>query len=101
MARVILTASARRDLDEIWDYVAVENHSPVAADNLIDEIGRSLQLLADQPLSGESVDRLRENTRRIIVRKRFLVFYEIVSGEIRVLRILHGARLISREDLPE
>ena len=99
MPRIILTASARCDLDEIWDYVAVENQSPLAADNLIDEIGRRLQLLVDQPLSGESVDRLRKNTRRIIIKKRFLVFYEAVSGAIRVLRILHGARLISREDL--
>ena len=90
---------ARRDLDEIWDYVAVENRSPVAADNLIDEIGRRLRLVADQPLSGESVERLRKNIRRIIVKKRFLIFYELGSEGIRVLRILHGSRLISEEDL--
>lgn len=101
MARIVLTESARRDLDEIWDYVAVENHSPDAADNLMDEIGRRLKLVADQPLSGESVDRLRKNTRRIIIKKRFLVFYESDRGGIRVLRVLHGARLIGREDLQE
>ena len=99
MARILLTASAHRDLDEIWEYIAFENQSPDAADGLIDEIDRRLELVADQPLTGESVDRLRKDTRRIIVKRRFLVFYEVMDDGIRVLRVLHGARLIRPEDL--
>ena len=99
MPRIILSDSANRDFDEIWDYIAVENHSPGAADLLIDEFDQILRLVLTQPTMGKAVDRLRLNTRRIVVKKCFLVFYEAVEEGIRVLRILHGAQLIRPEDL--
>ena len=58
-----LTCSAVSDLDEIWFYIAIENHSPAAADNLIDEVDRHFQLLVTQPMMGESVSKLRAGTR--------------------------------------
>ena len=51
MARIFLTASARRDLDEIWEYIAIENHSPDAADGLIDEIDSRLGELSLRDVS--------------------------------------------------
>ena len=99
MRRIILSNSANRDFNEIWDYIAVENHSPVAADLLIDKFDQILRLLVTQPMMGEAVDRLRKATRRIVVNKRYLVFYEVVEEGIRVLRVLHGAQLIRPEDL--
>jgi toxin ParE1/3/4 len=99
MPRIILTESANRDLDEIWDYIAVENHSPIAADQLIDEFDSRFRLLVTQPMMGESVEKLRPNTRRMIVKKRFLVFYEPTEAGILILRVLHGARLIRPDDI--
>ncbi len=74
--RVRLARSAIGDLDDIWDYIAIENHSQVAADNLIDEFDGHFNLLLTWPLIGEAVDHLRLGTRRTVVRKRFLAFYE-------------------------
>lgn len=99
MPRIILTSSALQDLDEIWDYIAVEYQNPAAADSLIDEIHQRLHLVADQPMIGEAVAHLRADTRRIIIRRRYLVFYETSEAAVLVLRILHGARLIQPEDL--
>lgn len=99
MSRIILTDSATRDLEEIWDYIAVENYSPVAADMLINEFDQRFQLLVTQPLMGEAVDRLRPNTRRNVVKKRYIIFYEPVEEGILVLRVLHGAKLIQPTDL--
>jgi len=45
MRRVIRTTSALQGLDEIWDYIAVEQSQPNAADRLIDEIDRAVQRL--------------------------------------------------------
>jgi toxin ParE1/3/4 len=60
MPRIILSESANRDLDEIWDYIAVENHSPNAADQLIDQFDNRFRLLVTQPLMG---DRSRNSDR--------------------------------------
>ena len=99
MPQILRTASALQDLDEIWDYIAIENHQPDAADRLIDEIDAALQVLATHRQMGEAVEHLRRETRRFVVKKNYLLFYDIVGDGIRLLRVLHGARLIGPEDL--
>ncbi len=99
MAYIIRTASALADLDEIWGHIAIENHAPDAADRLIDEIDTALRLLLSQPQMGEAVEHLRANTRRHIVHKHYLLFYDTVGQDVRLLRVLHAARLIRPDDL--
>ncbi|NLS93408.1 MAG: type II toxin-antitoxin system RelE/ParE family toxin [Planctomycetaceae bacterium] len=99
MGRILHTASALRDIDAIWDCIAIENQHPAAADGLIDEIDDALQLLVARPQIGEVVDYLRPETRRWIVHKNYLLFYDIVGADIRLLRVLHAARLIGPDDL--
>ncbi|QDV68629.1 Plasmid stabilization system protein [Rosistilla carotiformis] len=99
MPRIRLTASAQDDLAEIWHYVAVEQQSPVNADSLADAFDERFQLLAAHPQTGESVEHLRPGTRRSIVKKRFLVFYQAEAEGVLILRVLHGARLIRPDDL--
>ncbi len=99
MKRVRLTGTAVNDLTEIWAYVAVEQESVLNANALIDSFDAHFQLLATQPEAGEAVDHLRPETRRSIVRRRYLVFYEFDDVEIRILRVLHGSRLIRPEEL--
>ncbi|QEG41829.1 type II toxin-antitoxin system RelE/ParE family toxin [Roseimaritima ulvae] len=99
MPRIRLTASAQSDLAEIWHYIAIEQQSPLNADSLADAFNERFQLLASHPHSEELVEHLRLGTRRSIVKKRFLVFYQAESDGILILRVLHGARLIRPEDL--
>ena len=99
MPQIIHTASALRDLDDIWDYIVIENHDPTAADRLIDKIGETLHLIATQPQMGEAVEHLRSDTRRFIVHNHYLLFYDTTGGDIRLLRVLHAARLILPGDL--
>ena len=99
MARVLCTTSALQDVDAIWDYIAIENGHPAAADRLVDEINETLQILLIHPELGEAVDHLRPRTRRRTVHGNYLLFYDIVGSNIRVLRVLHAARLIGPEDL--
>ena len=101
MSRIELTALAADDLAEIWYYISIEQKSPENADALIDEIDERFQLLARQPMVGESVDTLRKDTRRSIVKQRFLVYYEPRKDGIVILRVLHGARLIRPKDLSD
>ncbi len=50
MARFVLTAEARKDLDEIWQYIAAE--SEIAADKVIAHIIRRFPRLAEFPPNG-------------------------------------------------
>lgn len=99
MPKIRLTASAQNDLAEIWHYIALEQQSPLDADLLADAFNERFQLIALHPQTGELVEHLRSSTRRSIVKKRFLVFYQPEDDGILILRVLHGARLIRPEDL--
>lgn len=99
MARILRTASARHDLDGIWNYLAIENDCPDAASGLMGEIDAALHLLLAEPMMGEEVHHLRPGTRRWTVHKHYLLFYDLVGDDIRLLRVLHAARLIQPDDL--
>jgi toxin ParE1/3/4 len=94
MSRLLRTDDSRDDLTAIWLYIAQDNSA--AADRLIDEIERTLNLLLTFPLLGESVDHLGLGTRRIML-GHYQLFYEAIPDGIRLLRAYHAARKI--EDL--
>lgn len=98
MRRIRLTQSASEDLEELWRYIAIEQESPKAADNVLDKIDEKLKLALLNPGIGESVNHLRPGARRTIVHRRFLVFYEDSNQGLIVLRVLHGSRLINVAD---
>jgi plasmid stabilization system protein ParE len=52
MAKARFTASAETDLLDLWLFIAEDN--PLAADDVVDSIYRSAQLLAEQPLIGRA-----------------------------------------------
>lgn len=89
MRRVEQAPGAQRDLDEIWDYIAEDN--PGAADRLIDEIRRKLEILAKTPLIGPLRPELMPGLRCFPVR-RYVIYYRAIPDGIEVVRVLHGAR---------
>jgi plasmid stabilization system protein ParE len=52
MTRNRLTSLAQADIDSAWFYIAKER--PAAADRLMDRLKAHFQLLAENPLIGES-----------------------------------------------
>jgi toxin ParE1/3/4 len=94
MGKIRRSADAIDDLSAIWRYIAKDN--PSAADRLLQEIDRALERIVRFPLIGESVDHLRQGTRRVMV-GNYQLFYELASSDIHLLRVYHAARRI--EDL--
>jgi toxin ParE1/3/4 len=86
---VTKTVRAEQDLDEIWFYIALDN--VVAADNLLDDIDSSCQLLAMQPQAGRLRPELTPDLRSLPV-GRYVVFYQPQDDGIEVVRVLHSAR---------
>jgi toxin ParE1/3/4 len=89
MARIVRTFPARDDLRQIWVYVA--QHNLVAADRFIDEIERTLRLLAGNPQMGQAIEQFRAGLRQFTV-GNYVLFYEPIEGGVRLVRVLHGAR---------
>ncbi|MEN8150936.1 MAG: type II toxin-antitoxin system RelE/ParE family toxin [Planctomycetota bacterium] len=92
MTKVVLSATAERDLIEVWRYVSVDNES--AADRLIDRIEQACRLLAGEPGLGALRAELGVGLRSWCM-GRYVVIYRSAAVGIEVVRVLHGAR-----DLP-
>jgi toxin ParE1/3/4 len=98
MPRVRLSKQALQDLDEIWLYIAKD--SPDAATRLMDEISSRCGLLANFPESGRLRPEFNQKTVRSFAVRNYVVFYTVTSANIRVVRVMHGARDVKAEDLP-
>ena len=83
------TEQARRDLLEIWVYIAENSFD--AADRLLETIDETCQRLADMPGMGLRRDELAPGLRSFPAGK-YLIFYRPVENGIEIIRVLHGAR---------
>ena len=93
MAQVRRTKTARRDLLQIWQYIAQDNSA--AADQLLARIEERSRQLASHPRAGTPRDDLAPGLRSYAV-GRYLVFYNTIADGIEIVRVLHGARDIER-----
>ena len=88
--KVILTAPAARELDEIARYV--EQDDPSAAERLVLDLRKRCFALSDNPERGSVAGTRRGVTIRRIVHRPYLIFYSISASFVRIHRIVHGAR---------
>ncbi len=83
---------AQIDLLEIQAYIVHDN--PSAAERLIDAILDRLQGLERYPERGAVPKdvHLRDAGYRYLHHGEYLIFYKVLSSQVRVYRILHGRR---------
>ncbi|HWG19142.1 MAG TPA: type II toxin-antitoxin system RelE/ParE family toxin [Terracidiphilus sp.] len=91
MTRIRLAPAARRDLDEIWLYVARESGSEDAATRVVERIIEKFAMFARFPFIGRSIAADRHPDVRTFPADRYVIFYRPAGGEIRILRILHAS----------
>ena len=91
MPRVIRTPAAARDLDQIFDYIAIQGGRPATAEKLIRDLADKCQLYATQPGMGTARPDLGE-AFRVFSHKRYVVVYRPLADGIEVLRVVDGAR---------
>jgi plasmid stabilization system protein ParE len=80
----------RGDLDEIWDYVGVDN--PVAADRVIAEIIAAVDDLVLFPKIGHTRSDLTSRPLRFILVREYLIAYAPDEKPIWVVAVMHGRR---------
>lgn len=94
--RYRVAPKAERDIDQIGAYY-VACYSDHAAERLIADFYSAFALLADMPELGHSRDDLTSLALRFWpVRKRYLIVYRAVVGQIEIIRLLDGHRDVPR-----
>lgn len=90
MSRYEFTRLAAGDLHEIWDYIAEDDVD--AADRVIAEIHRSLNILAEFPEMGHRRDDLADAALRVWPVHSYLIVYRPDEHPLQVVRVISGFR---------
>ncbi|HEX4507333.1 MAG TPA: type II toxin-antitoxin system RelE/ParE family toxin [Alphaproteobacteria bacterium] len=88
---LLVSARAKRDLDDIWYEVAVGSGSEERANAQLDAIGRVLRLIGEYPLLGRHRPDLREGLRSFPVGS-YIILYRADGGTAKVLHVLPAMR---------
>ena len=80
---------ALNDLLKIEKYIA--NDSPQIAKNILSLIWEATELLEEHPHIGRP-GRVSGTRELVIPDTPFIIPYRVISGEIQILRVIHGAR---------
>lgn len=87
MARIIWTESALNELDEIADYISLDN--PKAAKNLVISAFENVERLTLHPKSGKLVEEIKNSIYREVVLSPCRIFYR---QENEIVYIIHVIR---------
>jgi addiction module RelE/StbE family toxin len=82
-------AGARANLISIVEYIAHDN--PIAATNIDETIHRHVARLSETPRIGRS-GRVKGTRELVVPGTPYIVAYRIARDEVRIIRVLHGAR---------
>lgn len=90
----VLSRAAEQDLGQIFDYTELEFGLDQAV-RYLSELEQLFYQLCDNPMLGRERKEIRDELRGIPC-GRHVIFYRILTSQIRVVRILHASR-----DLPK
>jgi plasmid stabilization system protein ParE len=95
--RVEITKVAESDIREIFQYIASDNRT--TAMNLVREIDRQIDSLERFPLRCPVIPESRELGKeyRHIIYDNYRTIFRIDGAKVIILRVIHGARLLSLE----
>lgn len=98
--KVVLSAEALGDLQQIGDYIAQDN--PDRARSFVAELLGKARALGDMPQAFPVVQRYAHLGVRRRVHGSYLIFYRVADERVTVIHVLHGARdyeaLLFRDD---
>ena len=87
--KVIFSPRATEDIEEIGDYIFSDN--PRAAVKFVADLRLRCDTLKNAPKGGTLRPELGEAIRSVPI-GRYVIFYVAHTDEIRIERVLHGAR---------
>ena len=88
--RYVLSAEADQDIEDIFDYTQKEFGQDQAI-KYISEFEELFAQLNDNPKMGKARDEIKPGLRSF-PKASHVVFYRMLTNNIRIVRILHGSR---------
>ena len=84
------TAESRRDLDEVWDYIAFELQNVSAAERIVNRIMDDVDRLESHAEMGALLSSIAdvESDYRFLVTGSYLTFYRVHGSNVYVDRVL-------------
>lgn len=99
MARLIWTEPALQDLEQIADYIALDD--PLAAKRWVRRVFRKVELLEGFPEMGSVPRDLAASRYRHLVIKPVRIFYRVEGDAVFVVYVMRTERLFKHADLEE
>jgi toxin ParE1/3/4 len=93
--RIRYTASARREIDEIAEFIARQSGSAETAMKWLSALDGNIDLLARVPGTGTARDDQQPGLRSSPIFS-YLIFYRATPRILTVVRVVHGARDLSQ-----
>lgn len=92
--KIYVSKAARRDLDEIWDYIASELQNISAAERTVSRILDAVDRLGEFAETGAPLSSIADTDSdyRFLVSGNYLIFYRAYRREVYVDRVLYGRR---------
>ena len=92
MAQIIWTEPALSDLNEIAEYIALDNFT--AAQGLVSKVFEKTERLEEFPKSGRIPSELKGSRYREVIVGPCRIFYRIEKNKIYILYVMRGERLL-------
>ena len=92
MAQIIWTDPALSDLNEIAEYIALDNH--LAAQALVTQVFSSVERLEQFPESGKKPLELGNTQYREVISNPCRIFYRIEKYKVYILYIMRSERAL-------
>jgi len=92
MARLIWTEPALLDLDEIAEYIALDN--PVAASRYVQKMFDKVERLEAHPNSGKRPAELPRTSYREVVVAPCRIFYRVEKNAVYILYVIRSEKLL-------
>lgn len=89
---LVFSPSAARDLEDIGDYIALDN--PARALSFVQALRKQCEKILAFPKSAPLHIEFGHDIRVVVFRK-YVIFYTLSDSDVRIERILHGARDLS------
>lgn len=97
MARIIWTEPALQELDEIADYISLDN--PKAAKKLVREAFKRVDYVSQHPKSGKLVQEFEASVYREIVLPPCRIFYRTEDGIIFIIHVIREEQILNADIL--
>lgn len=94
MNKIDYSPRALQDMDDIWDYIALELKNPTAAQRTVDRIMNDVARLKNGAFLGAPLSSITSlnSDFRYVVSGNYMTFYRVDGNRIEVVRVLYGRR---------